>query len=59
MVNSFVANVGANLRQVLVLEGQALHICYVGAGRLGCFFEHNLKVLSLILFHILHCWFLE
>ncbi|KAH8965453.1 hypothetical protein BDL97_04G119500 [Sphagnum fallax] len=22
---------------------KALHICYVGAGRLGCFFEHNLK----------------
>lgn len=28
-----------------MINTQALHMSYVGAGRLGCFFEHNLKVL--------------
>lgn len=28
-----------------MINSQALHMSYVGAGRLGCFFEHNLKVL--------------
>jgi myo-inositol-1(or 4)-monophosphatase len=52
-----IGKVAPKARSVRALGSAALHICYVGAGRLGCFFEHNLKVLSLILFHILHCWF--
>ncbi|CAM6046078.1 unnamed protein product [Sphagnum compactum] len=38
-----IGKVAPKARSVRALGSAALHICYVGAGRLGCFFEHNLK----------------
>jgi len=38
-----IGKVSPRARSIRALGTAALHMSYVGAGRLGCFFEHNLK----------------
>ncbi|CAM6096671.1 unnamed protein product [Calypogeia fissa] len=38
-----ITKVGPHCRAVRALGSAALHICYVAAGRVGCFFERDLK----------------